>query len=155
MEVAQNGEEVLSYLQYQTAVSAVVLDVFMPGRDGIGALREIRRLNQTLPVIVISDASSPLDVVEAMKNGADDFISKPINPEDLRKSLKKAIAAKPPALANLAVQTALPASDNVFSSSAPRMRELESVVPSVGWSDAPVLIQGETGVGKEVLARQL
>jgi two-component system response regulator AtoC len=156
VEVAQNGEEVLSYLQHpQTAVSAVVLDVFMPGRDGIGALREIRRLNQTLPVIVISDASSPLDVVEAMKNGADDFISKPINPEDLRKSLKKAIGSRPPALANLAVQTALPASDNAFSNSAPAMRELESVVPSVGWSDAPVLIHGETGAGKEVLARQL
>jgi DNA-binding NtrC family response regulator len=59
------------------------------------------------------------------------------------------------ALADLAAQTALPASDNVFSSSAPRMRELESLVPSVGWSGAPVLIQGETGVGKEVLARQL
>ena len=50
------------------AVSAVVLDVFMPGRDGVAALREIRRLNRTVPVIVISDASSPLDVVEAMKN---------------------------------------------------------------------------------------
>ena len=156
VEVAQNGEEVLAYLQdHQSLVSAVVLDAFMPGRDGISALKEIRQLNHTLPVIAISDASSPLDVEEAMKNGANDFISKPINPEDLRKSLKKVIGARPLALANLAAQTALPASDHVFSNSAPRMRELENLVPSVGWSDAPVLIQGETGVGKEILARQL
>ena len=60
VEVAQSGEEVLAYLQgHQAPVSAVVLDVIMPGRDGIDALREIRRLDRNLPVIVISGASSP------------------------------------------------------------------------------------------------
>src|ERR1039457_1148501 len=102
VEVAQNGEEVLAYLQGHQAPTAVVMDVIMPGRDGIDALREIRRLYRELPVIMISGASSPLDVVDAMKNGATDFIAKPINPDDLRKGVHLAVGAKPLAPARAA-----------------------------------------------------
>jgi len=156
VEAAQNGEEVLAYLHgHQAPVAAVVLDVIMPGRDGIDTLKEIRRLNLDLPVIMISGESSPLDVVEVMKNGASDFIAKPINPDDLRKALKIAIGARPLAPSTPAEPSALAASNLVFLSSSPRMRELQNLAASVGWSEAPVLIQGETGVGKEVFARQL
>ena len=65
------------------------------------------------------------------------------------------VETRPLALAATAEQTALPASNQVFLSTSPAMRELQDLTSSVGWSDAPVLIQGETGVGKEVLARQL
>jgi len=95
------------------------------------------------------------DMVEAMKQGADAFIAKPINPDDLRKALKKAVEVKAHVGANVVERAAPPARDQVFSSSSPRMRELQILAPSVGRSLAPVLIQGETGVGKEVLARQL
>src|SRR5436305_12310395 len=92
VEVARDGEELLSCLNgRQTPVSAVLLDIIMPRRDGFEALKEIRRFNTDLPVIMISGAASALNVVEAMKNGATDFISKPINPEDLRKALKSAL----------------------------------------------------------------
>ena len=95
VEVAQNGEEVLARLQgRQTPVSAVVLDVTMLGTDGIDFLGEIRRLDRNPPVILTSGASSQLDVVEAKQYGADDFITKPINPDDLRKALKKAIGVQ-------------------------------------------------------------
>src|SRR5450759_1757386 len=77
VEVAQNGEEVLAHLQgRQAPVSAVVLDAIMPGRDGIDTLKEIRRIYRDLPVIVISGASSPLDVMQARQNGANDFLPK-------------------------------------------------------------------------------
>ena len=157
VEAAQNGEEALAYLQgHQPSVSAVVMDVIMPGRDGIEALKEIRGVNRDLPIIIImSGASSPLDVAEVMKNGASGFLAKPINPEDLRKALKTALGAKSLAPSTLARQTALPARSQVFLSSSPRMRELQNLVASVGWSEEPVLIGGETGVGKEVFARQL
>ena len=156
VEVAQNGEEVLAHLHgRQTPVSAVVLEAIMPGRDGIDTLKEIRRFYHDLPVIMISGASSPLDVMEARKNGANDFLAKPINPDDLRKALKMAVGTRPLAPAATAGQTALPASNQVFLSTSTAMRELQDLTASVGWSDAPVLIQGETGVGKEVLARQL
>lgn len=156
VEAAQNGEEVLAYLQgHQPSVSAVVMDVIMPGRDGIEALKEIRGVNRDLPIIIMSGASSPLDVAEVMKNGASGFLAKPINPEDLRKALKIAIGARSLAPSARARQTALPARSQVFLSSSPKMRELQNLVALVGWSEEPVLIGGETGVGKEVFARQL
>jgi two-component system response regulator AtoC len=154
VEVVQSAGELLPYLQSNLApVSAVVLDITMPGRDGIGALTEIRRLDRTVPILMISGVST--DMVEAMKQGADAFIAKPINPDDLRKALKKAVEVKAHVGANVVERAAPPARDQVFSSSSPRMRELQILAPSVGRSLAPVLIQGETGVGKEVLARQL
>jgi len=154
VEVAQSAGEVLGYLQsHQVPVSAVVLDISMPGRDGIDALMEIRRLDRDIPIIIISGVSS--NIAEAMKHGANDFIAKPINPDDLRKALKKAVGVRAHAGANAVEQSAPPARDQVFSSTSPRMRELQILVPSIGRSHAPVLIQGETGVGKEVLARQL
>jgi len=156
VEAAQNGQEVLAYLNgRQAPVSGVVLDVIMPDRDGIDTLKEIRRINRDLPVIMISDALSPLDVVEAMKNGANDFMVKPITPDDLRKALKRAIGTKPVPTPAPAGQTTLSVSDQAFVSLSPRVRELQDLAASVGWSETPVLIQGETGVGKEVFARQI
>ena len=156
VEVAQNGDEILAQLQgRQTPVSAVVLDVTMLGMNGLDSLGEIRRLDRNIPVILTLGASSPLDVVEAKKYGADDFIAKPINPDDLRKALKKVIGVRTNPTVNPAEQAAQPPGNRAFSSSSPRMRELQNLAPSVGRSLAPVLIQGETGVGKEVFARQL
>jgi two-component system response regulator AtoC len=158
VEVAQDGEEVLLSLHANhTPVSAVVLDVIMPRRDGLDALREIRRFNRDVPVIMISGASSTLNVVEAMKNGANDFLAKPINPEDLRKALKLAIDMKPVPVPPLKAtdQPPTPANKNILFGTSQYMRDLEGMVAQIGWSEAPVLILGETGVGKEVFARQL
>lgn len=153
VETAQDGEEVLSCLQNQSNISAVLLDVIMPRKDGMDTLRQIRSFNKDLPVIVISGAGSPLNVVEAMRNGATDFLGKPINHDELRKAIQKALEKEPepdPALAdrNIALSP-----KQVFLGTSPRMKELQAVIGQVGWSEAPVLIQGETGVGKEVLAR--
>ena len=75
VELAQDGDEVLSFLQSSKSdVAAVLLDIVMPNRDGIETLREIRRLDPHLPVIMISGASSTLNVVTAMKSGATDFL---------------------------------------------------------------------------------
>ncbi|MBS1858186.1 MAG: sigma-54-dependent Fis family transcriptional regulator [Acidobacteria bacterium] len=158
VEVAENGEEVLACLQnLETPVSAVVMDVVMPRRDGIDALKEIRRSHADLPVIMISGSSSPLNVVDAMKNGATDFIAKPIGPEDLRKALTAVLGAAPePAPAPAATEpAAMPLTKQVFFGTAPKIRELQNLINQIGWSEAPVLIQGETGSGKEVYAREL
>jgi two-component system response regulator AtoC len=156
VEIAQDGEEALAYLQSsRTPVAAVVMDVIMPRRDGIDALKEIRRFNSDVPVIMMSGTSSPINVVEAMKNGANDFLPKPINPEDLRKALKTAFSRRPPAAGSRDEPAAAPANEKVFVGSSRCMQELQSLIGLIGWSEAPVLIQGETGVGKEVFAREL
>lgn len=156
VELAQDGEEVIQVLQDSaTPISAVLLDIMMPRKDGLETLKHIRTFNVDVPVIMVSGASSPSYVVEAMKHGASDFISKPANHEDLRKALRSCLdrgvspAAEPDAV------PALPSGAQMFVGTNPYMRELYGLLPQIGWSEAPVLVQGETGAGKEVLARTL
>jgi two-component system, NtrC family, response regulator AtoC len=155
VEVAQNGEEVLACFQGREApVSAVVMDATMPGMDGIDTLREIRRFNPDVPVIMMSATSAP--AAEAMKSGANEFIAKPIDGDALRKSLKSLIDGKPWTLAQSdGHAVTLTRNGQAYLSKAPAMHQLQRFAASVGRSGAAVLIQGETGVGKEVLAREL
>jgi two-component system, NtrC family, response regulator AtoC len=155
VELAQDGVEILSYLRSpQSKVSAVLLDLMMPQRDGIETLREIRRMDPNLPVIIVSGAASTLNVVTAMKGGATDFLCKPVTHVDLRKAIHKALerytGIEPVPVAPPAVTKT-----KVFLGNDPSMQEIHALVAHVGWSEAPVLIQGETGTGKEVLAREL
>jgi len=148
VEAVQDGEELLAYLQAGCQkVSAVLLDLIMPRKDGMETLREIRVMHKDLPVVMISGASSPLNIVEAMRNGATDFLGKPVSHEDLRNALERTIQASE--------RLVSPSPKEAFVSASPQMREIEALIDQVGWSGAPVLIQGETGVGKEVLARAL
>ena len=75
VEVSQDGEEVLSALENRSApISAIILDVALPRKDGIEALEEIRRFDEVTPIIMIGGAPSPLDIVTAMRKGASDFL---------------------------------------------------------------------------------
>lgn len=150
VEVVEDGEEALSYLKETRQVAAVLLDIVMPRKDGIETLREIRRTRTDLPVIMISDASCTPNVVEAMKCGASDFLGKPVAHDHLKEALDKALE-----------NTALICEDigsspqTLFYGSNARMRIVQRLIKQVGFSDAPVLIQGETGSGKELIAREI
>jgi two-component system response regulator AtoC len=155
VEVARDGDEVLSFLQASERVfAAVLLDVVMPNRDGLDTLREIRAIDPNLPVIMISGQSSMLTAIGAMKSGATDYLCKPVTQEELANVLFTALdtndAPNKLTSRNTTVGKAL-----AFTSANPRMREIQALVGQIGWSGAPVLIQGETGSGKEVLAREL
>ncbi len=155
VELAQDGNEVLRCLESSgPSVVAVLLDVVMPNRDGIATLQEIRRIDPQLPVIIISGGYAPNNVVHALKNGATDFLCKPVVHEDLKKAISKALEAR-------SAQPAVPPSQamalktKAFAGQSAGMREIHSLVGQIGWSEVPVLIQGETGTGKEVIAREL
>jgi len=154
VESARDGDEVLACLRSsESEVAAVLLDIVMPNRDGLDTLREIRDLDRQLPVIMLSGASSTLNVVTAMKRGATDFLAKPVAHEDLREAISRALEARG------TVCAAPPRNPGPFTGVLPgrnpRMKEIQVVVGQIGWSEVPVLIQGETGTGKEVLAREL
>jgi two-component system response regulator AtoC len=154
VELAQDGDEVLSCLQSSsTPPDAVLLDLMMPNRDGIETLKEIRRTHSSLPVIVVSGAFSTMNVVAAMKNGATDFLCKPVVHEDLQKAIAHALDLRGGSNYPPGEKTTAPTS-NTFVGSNPRMREIQSLANRIGWSEAPVLVQGETGSGKEVIARE-
>jgi two-component system, NtrC family, response regulator AtoC len=154
VELAQDGNEVLDCLQSsRTEFAAILLDIMMPNRDGIETLREIRRLDPNIPVIIISGASSPMNIVTAMKNGGTDFLCKPVAHEDLRKAITRALETKgteytPPS------RNAAPVT-KAFLGRNSRMKEIRELIGQIGWFEPQILIQGETGSGKEVIAREL
>jgi two-component system, NtrC family, response regulator AtoC len=154
VELAQDGNEVLACLQSSgSEISAVLLDLMMPNRGGMEILEEIHQMAPGVPVIIVSAASSPLDVVTAMKNGATDFLGKPVALDDLRDTIARALEVKARDT-DAAVRNTEPVTGS-FVGRNPRMREIHALIGQIGWSEAPVLIQGETGSGKEVLAREL
>jgi DNA-binding NtrC family response regulator len=162
---AENGEEVLSHLRSSDAhgVSLVLMDVMMPRKDGIETLRGIRQFEKNLPVIMLSGVSSPTTIVEAMKCGANDFLAKPVGNEQLMEAIQRTLNARS-AMPDAKYDSAK--FDAVKHLEASRtahgyvdrhswMSKMEPFLSHVGASDAPVLLNGETGSGKEVLARRL
>lgn len=152
VEMAEDGEDVVRYFEDDSRrPSAVLLDLVMPRKDGLEALRVIRRSSPDLPVIVVSGVSSPLQIVGAMKSGATDFITKPVDPDVLCKRLRELLGT------DAAEPECEPVAENgqKFFGVGPEMRALQNSIPVIATSEVPVLIQGETGVGKEVLAREL
>ncbi len=158
VELAQDGEEAISILQEPPApISVILMDIVMPRKDGLETLKEIRNIDAETPIVMVSGASTPLNVVEAMKSGATDFIGKPVNHEDLRKVLKRALARRTATESTEPLlERPIPAPNGqIYFGASSYMREIQGLLPQIGWSEAPVLIQGETGSGKEVLARAL
>ncbi|MBI1791982.1 MAG: sigma-54-dependent Fis family transcriptional regulator [Acidobacteria bacterium] len=153
--LAEDGEEALRYLhEGQTPVSLFLLDVMMPRKDGIETLREIRRVREDLPVILVSSGSAWPYVMEAVSGNWASFLEKPVFYDELVHAVGEALNTRTNvSVADLAPPLA-PANRPLASRNA-KMRQIESMVRQVGMSDVPILLSGETGVGKEVLARQL
>jgi two-component system response regulator AtoC len=154
VEIAQDGDEVLSCLRSSRSdFAAVLLDIVMPNRDGLDTLREIRKFDPGMPVIVVSGLAAPHNIVAAIKSGATDFLCKPVPHEVLDQALRGAIETrKVSGVPSLWLQSGTGSS---FVGASPGMKEIQRVAGQVGWSEVPVLIQGETGTGKEVFAREL
>jgi two-component system, NtrC family, response regulator AtoC len=155
VEFAGNGDEVLSQLQQRgRSISLLLLDLIMPEKDGLQTLREVRQAWPRLPVITVSGCCNPAQVASAMKGGAIDFLSKPVGHEQLLGAVRLALATT----CRNEDETETVAT-RIWNSGTLGIgawsRKIDSLLASVGASDAPVLLRGETGVGKEVLARAL
>jgi two-component system response regulator AtoC len=150
-QTAHDRDEVLALLRdSEGGISALFIDMALPNLGGLDIVREIRAMDAKLPVIIVAGLWATRDVVAALKNGATDFLSKPIVREELACVLTSVLSD--------AAGKSVPRhakSPWAFRSANPRIREIESWIAKIGWSGVPVLIQGETGSGKEVLARKL
>ena len=154
VQLAVDGEEVVSHLNAGRPASLVLLDIMMPNKDGWETLRDIRKMGLDIPVIMLSGMSTPLNVVQAIKSGATDFLAKPVNHEDLGRAIEQALAnAREPG--ETEPDPVRGAGKGMYFGRNAGMAALRACLPRVAASDVPVLIQGETGTGKEVLARQL
>ena len=146
--LAEDGEEVLTFLKQRNDFRAILLDVMMPRKDGIETLREIRSSGCSVPIIMVSDASATFNVVHAMKMGANDFVAKPVAHEELRNAIHNALLDHSPAEIEPQVRLT-DTSGSVFFGNSRRMSEIRMILKDVASSDAPILIRGETGCSLE------
>jgi DNA-binding NtrC family response regulator len=129
----------------------VLLDVRLPGMSGIEALAEVRKLDGDLPVLLITAYADLRQAVAAMKSGADDYLAKPVDLDELEAAIADAFGLVEDERSARALTHPEPPDWFVFTS--PAMRRLVQTVAVVAPSDAPVLITGESGTGKEVVAQ--
>ncbi|MBV8842186.1 MAG: sigma-54-dependent Fis family transcriptional regulator [Bryobacterales bacterium] len=152
VEVTEDDGEALRLLQSGGPLCAVLLDMSLSKRDGLQVLRDIRELERHLPVIAMSGNPSSGAVVEIMRAGANDFLTKPVSPDGLSRALSNVFAG--PSIEALRPEPTVSLNEAYLGAS-PNIRAIHKLLPPIAWSEAPILIQGETGVGKEVLARQI
>ncbi|MHB8811056.1 MAG: sigma-54-dependent transcriptional regulator [Desulfobulbaceae bacterium] len=132
---------------------AILMDVRMTTMDGMEALQRIHALNPSIPVVIMTAFSSVDSAVEAIKMGAHDYLTKPLDFERLRQTLEAATQHKQPGGAGKP-EEALEKDSNIIGNSRP-MRELWEMVLQVAPSEASILITGESGTGKELVAAAL
>lgn len=135
----------------------VLLDLVMPGMDGLALLGRIRQTYPTVPVIIVSAIGQAKTVVEAMRKGADDYLTKPFEEPELDLTLERVLEKERLRDEVRVLRRKLDQRDSgtELLSTNPRMLRIKDVARQVAETDAPVLILGETGVGKEVVARFL
>ena len=136
----------------------VITDVRMPGMDGIALLKRLLGMDSGLPVIVITGHGDVPMAVEAMRLGAWDFLEKPFDPDRMTELAKKAAQARRLTLENRALRTELadaPVLMKRLVGSSAMMERLREDILDLGQADAHVLIDGETGTGKTLVAHAL
>lgn len=150
------AEPALSLLRADAAV-VVVTDVRLPGMDGMTLLQRALEIDPDLPVILVTGHGDVTMAVAAMRLGAYDFIEKPFAPERLAGVVERAIEKRRLVLENRALRAQLANADPLAAmvgDSAP-MREVRRLIVDLGDADVDVLVQGDTGTGKERVARGL
>ena len=149
--LANSGRQALEQVREQV-FDLVLCDVRMAEMDGIATLKEIKALNPAIPVLIMTAYSSVETAVDALKTGALDYLIKPLDFDNLQATLEKALAhthsvdAETPAVS---------ASQFGMVGKSPAMQHLLSEIALVAPSEATVLIHGDSGTGKELVARAI
>jgi two-component system, NtrC family, response regulator HydG len=153
---AESAAEALRRLS-QGHWDLALVDIKMPGTDGIELQRRLREINPELVVVIMTGYASVETAVTALKNGAYDYVTKPFDPDDIAHTVRNALGHRRAIEENLrlkqAVASAVPAPELIGQS--PPMQRIFEAIQTVGPTEATVLITGESGTGKELVARAL
>ncbi|MEW6115420.1 MAG: sigma-54 dependent transcriptional regulator [Nitrospirota bacterium] len=151
---AASGSEAIEIIKYQD-ISAILLDLKMPGMDGITTMQELKKANPDIPVIIITGYGDIETAVEAIKLGAYDFILKPPKFDRLIFTLERAIEKLELERAVKRLNTVVGVSLEWLLGTGDLIKRVIDQIHQVAWSDFSVVIQGETGTGKSTVARAI
>jgi two-component system nitrogen regulation response regulator NtrX len=150
---AATGEEGIALVEKES-VDLVFLDIKMPGMDGLEVLGHLRGLSEGLPVVMISGHGTVATAVEATKLGAFDFIEKPLATERILLAIRNALGLSRLRDENQTLSKAIDVRHDMVGAS-PTLRQVVEAVGRAAPTNATVLIRGESGVGKELVARMI
>ncbi len=153
---AASGPAALALLRAET-VGLLITDVKMPGMSGLDLLREARALNPELPVLVLTAYGSIADAVAAMRDGAADYLTKPVDLDAVLHRVRKVLEGQQLVAENRALREALRGRyrlEGIVAESG-KMQEVLSLVHRVAPSTTTVLLRGESGTGKELIAQAI
>ena len=156
VSTATSGEEALEKVEKEN-LDLILLDIKMPGMDGIEVLRRIGELKENVDVIMVTAVNTMKTAIEAMKLGAYDYITKPFDVDEVIVSINKALEKRrlTRELSYLRSEVAKPVKfDNIIGASE-KIRQVYEIVSEMTKNDATVLISGESGTGKELIARAI
>ncbi len=151
--LAPEGKTALQLVESNPDIDLVFLDIKMPGRDGLEVLGDIQKVRPDVPVVVISGHATFDTAVEATKRGAYDFIEKPLDREVLLLKVRKARDFRKLEREAVRLRSRLSDAASRMLGDGPAMRRLREVIAKVAPTPARVLIQGENGSGKELVAQ--
>jgi two-component system C4-dicarboxylate transport response regulator DctD len=154
--------DVVSFADAESAIQAleverpwaVVTDLKLPRRDGLDVLREVRQRDRELPVVLVTGHGDVSMAVQAMRDGAYDFIEKPFSSEKLVGTVRRAIERRTLMMENRQLREQLPGGGPVpIIGQSPGMQDLRRKIAALAPADVDILLHGETGAGKEIVAR--
>ncbi len=154
VETASSGEDALQRVRRDPQPNVVLLDLLMPGLDGLETLEKMRQVRPNLKVVMLSCVSDTRKVVQAIRLGAQDYLTKPFNKTELDSVLRHCFQHQQ-TLDDVCAEAEPLGDDTYFVASSPAMRRIRTQVAQVAKVDVPVLMLGESGTGKEVVARLL
>ncbi len=156
VDVLPDGEAGIDRFR-QRSYDAVICDLMLPGMDGLKVLEEMKRLDADCPVLMITAYATVETALQAMRNGAYDYVTKPFKNDELLMILDKCIAQRRVIEENRTLKRAL-AEKFPFANIVgvhPSMRKIFDLIEQVAPSRSTVLVQGESGTGKELVARAI
>jgi DNA-binding NtrC family response regulator len=156
VESAANAAEALKKLQSGTW-QIMLVDIKMPGMDGVELLHRVQEIDKTITVIIITAFASVDTAVKTLKSGAYDYITKPIDPDYLDHLIARVLAERRLTTENLRLKAAVeelsPAAEIVGDS--PEIRKVFDMIRTVAPTETTIMIRGESGTGKELVARAI
>src|SRR3954463_6029071 len=150
VQTATTGEDALKQVEKGLEPDLVLLDLLMPGIDGLQTLEQLRQMKPGVKVVMLSCVSDTRKVVQAMRLGAHDYLTKPFQKAELDAVIDQCLGTGEPVHSGDIEELC---DDVFFIAASPAMRKIRSQAALVANVDIPVLLLGESGTGKEVLGR--